>query len=203
MVNCTGEQSLVVLHAIIPRPLGVSRARIAWSVVKTGLLVMVAVMGLQEFVAPKLDQLAFERRTHAIAGMESTGNRRGFWSRNGQRVVHVGHLLHGRIPTEIEIYQFDDSGSLRFVAWAKEAVIKDSKRWELHDVRQQIISENKTSTNHFAVVLLTLEDGRGGNWSWRCTEEMMSPADFDSLRELTKRSNLLGTLGRTEIEGPL
>ena len=47
-----------------------------------------------------------------------------------------------------------------------------------------------------AVALLTLGvtaearmnvPGRAeGNWSWRCTEEMMSAADFDSLRELTK-----------------
>jgi 4-alpha-glucanotransferase len=57
-----------------------------------------------------------------------------------------------------------------------------------------------------AVVLLTLGvtaearmnvPGRAeGNWSWRCTEEMMSAADFDSLRELTKSSNRLGTLRR-------
>ena len=60
--------------------LSVSRARIAWSVLKTGLLVMLAVIGVQEFLAPKLNQLAFERRTQAISGVEST--RRGFWSRN-------------------------------------------------------------------------------------------------------------------------
>jgi 4-alpha-glucanotransferase len=57
-----------------------------------------------------------------------------------------------------------------------------------------------------AVVLLTLGvtaeaqmnvPGRAeGNWSWRCTEEMMSAADFDSLRELTKSSHRLGTLRR-------
>lgn len=57
-----------------------------------------------------------------------------------------------------------------------------------------------------AVVLLTLGvtaearmnvPGRAeGNWSWRCTEEMMSAADFDSLRELTKSSIRLGTLRR-------
>ena len=57
-----------------------------------------------------------------------------------------------------------------------------------------------------AVVLLTLgvtAEARmnvpgcaEGNWSWRCTEEMMSATDFDSLRELTKSSNRLGTLRR-------
>lgn len=130
--------------------LGVSRARIAWSVLKTGFLLMLAVMGLQEFVAPKLDQLAFERRTQAISGVESMSTRRGFWSRNGQRVVHVRRVLYGRIPSEIEIYQFDDNGRLRIVAWAKQADIQDSKRWMLRDVRQQIIAENKTWTEHFA-----------------------------------------------------
>ena len=58
-----------------------------------------------------------------------------------------------------------------------------------------------------AVVLLTLEVAAEamnirrraeGNWSWRCTEEKMSAADFDSLRELTKSSNRLGTLRRSE-----
>ena len=59
-----------------------------------------------------------------------------------------------------------------------------------------------------AVVLLTLGvtaaarmnvPGRAeGDWSWRCAEEMMSAADFDSLRELTKSSNRLGTLRRYE-----
>ena len=46
--------------------LTVSRARIAWSVLKTGILLMLAIVGLQEFVAPNLDQMAFERRTQAI-----------------------------------------------------------------------------------------------------------------------------------------
>ena len=102
-----GEE-LIVMQALC-----VSRARIAWSVLKTGLLVMLAVIGVQEFVAPKLNQLAFERRTQAISGVESRA-RRGFWSRNGQRVVHVRRLLHGRIPSEIEIYQFDNNGRTSF-----------------------------------------------------------------------------------------
>lgn len=33
-----------------------------------------------------------------------------------------------------------------------------------------------------------------GNWTWRCTQEMLSAADFHSLRDLTRNSNRLGTL---------
>ena len=31
-----------------------------------------------------------------------------------------------------------------------------------------------------------------GNWSWRCTEDMLSDEDFEWLRDLTKNSNRLG-----------
>jgi 4-alpha-glucanotransferase len=31
----------------------------------------------------------------------------------------------------------------------------------------------------------------GGNWTWRCTEDMMSAPTFESLRDLTKSSNRL------------
>jgi 4-alpha-glucanotransferase len=33
-----------------------------------------------------------------------------------------------------------------------------------------------------------------GNWSWRCPEELLSAADFHSLRDLTRTSNRKGTL---------
>jgi 4-alpha-glucanotransferase len=33
-----------------------------------------------------------------------------------------------------------------------------------------------------------------GNWSWRCTEDMLSDRCFEWLRDLTKHSNRLGAL---------
>ena len=33
-----------------------------------------------------------------------------------------------------------------------------------------------------------------GNWSWRCTEELLSAADFHWLRDLTTSSNRLHML---------
>ena len=177
-----GEE-LTVMQAV-----GVSRARIAWPVLKTGLLVMVAVMGVQEFVAPNLNQLAFERRTQAISGIEST--RRGFWSRDGQRVVHVRRLLHGRIPSEIEIYQFDEKGWLRFVTWAKEAVIQNSNRWVLQDVRQQIITENKTPTKHFARLAWDSPFTPDQIDTIMLPVEMLSPSELYGYVQYLKRAGL-------------
>ena len=36
----------------------------------------------------------------------------------------------------------------------------------------------------------------GGNWRWRCTEDMLSPSAFEWLRALTERSNRTGVLPR-------
>src|SRR5438309_1894185 len=38
-----------------------------------------------------------------------------------------------------------------------------------------------------------------GNWSWRCTEQMLSAADFHSLRELTRSSNRTGLRSPSEM----
>src|SRR6266513_2226002 len=39
-----------------------------------------------------------------------------------------------------------------------------------------------------------------GNWSWRCTEELLSAADFHALRDLTRSSNRLCILPNPAIE---
>ena len=39
-----------------------------------------------------------------------------------------------------------------------------------------------------------------GNWSWRCTEELLSTADFHWLRDLTRSSNRLQMLPNPAIE---
>jgi 4-alpha-glucanotransferase len=39
-----------------------------------------------------------------------------------------------------------------------------------------------------------------GNWSWRCTEELLSAADFRWLRDLTRRSNRLRMLSSPAIK---
>jgi 4-alpha-glucanotransferase len=39
-----------------------------------------------------------------------------------------------------------------------------------------------------------------GNWSWRCTEELLSAADFHALRDLTRSSNRVRMFPNPAIE---
>jgi lipopolysaccharide export system permease protein len=94
--------------------------------------------------------MAFKRHILAISGAESQRATQGFWSRDDRHVVHVRRVLHGRIPFEIEMYQFDDHDRLQFVIWAQEAVIQNSRQWVLLDVVQKVVREDKIVTEHFA-----------------------------------------------------
>ena len=146
-----GLGELAAGHELIAMlALGVSPRRIGWSVLRTGVLLMLVVIGTEEFVAPWGVQLAFKRRARAISGVESRRAQQGFWSQDGRRVVNVRRILHGRIPADIEIYEFDDDGRLHLLIWAEQAVIHNSKQWVLLDVVQKVITENETVTEHFS-----------------------------------------------------
>ncbi len=129
-----GGRELIAMQA-----LGVSPLRIGWSALKTGGLFMLAMMTLQEFVAPPGDQRAFTRRSQAVSEKGPLWTERGFWSRDGEQVINVRSLLHGQIPSEIDIYRFDGEGRLRLFTHARQARTGDPGHWLLIDVTQRVI----------------------------------------------------------------
>ena len=136
----TGNE-LVAMRAV-----GVSAHRIAWSVIKTGALLMLAVVVLEEFLAPPLDQLALTQRSLAISQTGNLRTEHGFWSRDGLRFINVHQVLHGRIPADIDIYQFDEQGHLRVFTHARQANTEDPAQWLLTDVEQKVIDGQDVTT---------------------------------------------------------
>lgn len=144
-----GLGELAASHELIAMlALGISPLRIGWSVTGTGLLLMVAVVGFQESVAPYTDQLAFKRRVLATSGLESFRTEQGFWTRDGRRFIKVHQVLDGRIPSEIEIYEFDDHSRLRLATWAEQADTRNPLQWVLLGAVQRIFEGNTVVTKH-------------------------------------------------------
>lgn len=142
-----GLGELAAGHELIAMlALGISPLRIGWSVTGTGLLLMVAVVGLQESVAPYTDQLAFKRRVLATSGLESFRTEQGFWTRDDHRFIKVHQVVDGRIPSEIEIYEFDDRGRLRLATWAERADTQNPHQWVLLEAVQRIFEGNTVVT---------------------------------------------------------
>lgn len=144
-----GLGELAAGHELIAMlALGISPLRVGWSVTGTGLLLMVAVVGLQESVAPYTDQLAFKRRILATSGLESFRTEQGFWTRDDHRFIRVHQVVDGRIPSEIEIYEFDEHGRLRLATWAERADTQDPHQWVLLGAVQRIFEGNTVVTKH-------------------------------------------------------
>ena len=133
--------------------MGMSPLRIAWSVLRAGALLMLAVVALEEFVAPPADQLALTMRSQALADTGALRTQTGFWSRDGRHFVNVRQILHGQIPSNIDIYHFDEDGQLREFSHARQANAENPRHWVLMDVQQKIIGEHDLTVRRLQTLL--------------------------------------------------
>ncbi len=130
------------------RAAGVSVMRIGGAVMKASLALMLLVIVLAQFVVPPLNQLAERRRSMAVTGAGTFLKDKGFWSRDGLRYINVRHVLHGRIPVDVEIYEFDPHGRLRTFLHARRADIENPHRWKLIDVQRKRFDGQRVQDEH-------------------------------------------------------
>jgi lipopolysaccharide export system permease protein len=116
---------------------GVSPLRIGWSALRPGLVFVVVVVALGQFVAPPLDRVAHVKRAQALSATVAIQSEHGFWSRAGHRFLRVRDIRAGGILGGVEIYEFDGEGRLRRFTYAQRADIRVGREWRLTDVVQK------------------------------------------------------------------
>ena len=133
------------------RAAGVSVRRIGIAVFRTGLLLMALVMILDQFIAPPLQQHALRERNAAISGETQLGfqNGAGFWSQRDGRFVHIRGMTHGKVPADLDVFEFDEQGRLNRFLHAASAEAADDGNWILQDVRAKVIQDGRLIYRHF------------------------------------------------------
>lgn len=121
---------------LVMRSAGMPPLRITLGLLKSGIILLAGVVALEMYVAPPLQQQAFQMRAAEIAGGAGDAAS-SLWVRSGEGVIHIGSLLHGRIPADISIYRFDDGERLRFYIHAGHADILGHDQWRLYDVTRK------------------------------------------------------------------
>lgn len=119
------------------RSVGVSPGGIALAALKSGILLILLLAALDQFVASPLQQRAFDMRSTALSGGSSSKLESGgaaLWARQGNHILRVGALRLGRIPAEIEIFHFDAEGHLLRYIYADHAEIHHHEPWRLNGV---------------------------------------------------------------------
>ncbi len=133
---------------IAARALGTAAGDITRAVLRASLAGIGLALIVVEFVTPKLDESAWLMRTASLADHAAFSEPGGYWARDGWRFVNIRDFRFGRIPLDIDIYQFAPAeGLVRFIH-AREAEIVDEQNWLLEDVVIKEVRGPLSSTTH-------------------------------------------------------
>ncbi len=127
------------------RTSGVSRLSLAWLLARAGLVPVVLVVLLGEFIAPPAEQYAQQMRAAAKTEQITLKTNYGLWVRDGNSFINVRNILPDNRLKGVSIYEFDGNDRLRSSLFAESAVYRGDN-WELKDVSRTRIGEQRTTS---------------------------------------------------------
>ncbi|WP_316369023.1 LPS export ABC transporter permease LptG [Candidatus Thiodiazotropha sp. CDECU1] len=136
-----GNSELLAMRAA-----GISIARIVLSVLKTGLLVLLVVVIMGEYLAPAAEQQAQRMKNEALSGQISLKTRYGFWSRDGNTFINIRQILPDAQLADISIYEYGEDARLRRAIHAQRAGFQ-SGGWVIQGVEQSDFTESAVSVS--------------------------------------------------------
>jgi lipopolysaccharide export system permease protein len=68
------------------------------------------------------------------------------WSRNGKRYIHLGKMLKGGVPGDIDLYEFAEDGQLLRALHAQTAQVAADRRWLFQGVREKRLVDGELQT---------------------------------------------------------
>ena len=139
---------------IVMRAAGLSLTRLTGSALQAGLLLSLAVLALGEFVAPPLEQMAYEQRAAAKSESMAIRGGRGFWARDGDYFIHVRAVLPGIRLVDIRSFKIGPDARLEAVIAAQGARYVEG-RWVLEEVNRSLLNGDEVQTEHLSRLEVT------------------------------------------------
>ncbi len=124
---------------IVMRTSGLSTGRITLSVLKTGFFIAVLVALLGEYVVPYTTGAAKTLRTEAMEKKQIMGGYSDIWARDGNRYIHVKHVMPDHQLQKISIYELDGNRRLSAMTYADRASYKNDS-WILTGIKRTVIT---------------------------------------------------------------
>jgi len=142
-----GNQELVAIESVGASPKGITRAVIA-----TAGVLMLLVLLIAQYIVPITLHPANVEKTIATESFGDYVSDSGYWSQSQERFLHVRDIERGRVPTGIEIYEFDKNHQLIRSMLASYADVYDDKKWLLHEVQlREVVDERLQVTKLIAL----------------------------------------------------
>ncbi|MFO1422212.1 MAG: LPS export ABC transporter permease LptG [Candidatus Competibacteraceae bacterium] len=132
---------------IVMRAAGLSLTRLTGSALQAGLVLSLAVLALGEFIAPPLEQTAYEQRAAAKSESMAIRGGRGFWARDGDYFIHVRAVLPGIRLVDIHVFKIGLDARLETIVDAQGARYVEG-RWLLEGVNRSLLNGDSARTEH-------------------------------------------------------
>lgn len=127
---------------------GISPYQIAGAVMKYGLVFMLGVAAMDQFLTPTLDQEAYFNRSRALSESKAYQSKQGFWFKDDNRYVRIRKMLYGEVPQGIDIFEMDEGGKLIRYLYAREAVVDSPLIWILTGIEEKTFQGQTFSQKH-------------------------------------------------------
>ncbi len=124
---------------------GISQYQIAWAVMQVGIVFMVTVASLEEYVTPVLAQSAHISRSLALSNSHVYQGKQGLWFREHNRYIRIKTLKYGEIPQKIDIFEFNPKGEMTAYLFVEEADVQNPQRWVLKNVQKKVLDGPRVS----------------------------------------------------------
>ncbi|UJP05591.1 MAG: LPS export ABC transporter permease LptG [Nitrosomonas sp.] len=125
------------------RVAGLSPSRISLAPLGVGIVLLIGVAVMEQFIAPQLQQQAITYRANALELSVELGRNLGVWTRNERDILRIGQIINTRRAADIEIFHLNEAGFLHSHTLAEFAEIIDDDTWILNAVTIRTFDEDK------------------------------------------------------------
>jgi len=136
---------------VVLRAAGISKLRVALSVTKAMLALIVIAFIVGEVIAPPAEQYAEQMRLRALSSKVSFNQQFGLWVRDENTYIHVQSVDANDRLLGIDLYLFNAKRELQRRIQAKSGVF-DGTQWQLQDVTETVINEAGVRVLHHATL---------------------------------------------------
>lgn len=124
---------------------GISHYQIAWGVMQVGVVFVLIIACLEEYVTPILNQSAHISRSLAMSDSQVYQGKQGLWFRENNRYIRIKTLKYGEIPQEIDIFEFNQAGEMVAYLYVEEADVQNPQKWILKNIQKKVIDGFRVS----------------------------------------------------------
>jgi lipopolysaccharide export system permease protein len=168
---------------------GISHYQIAWAVMQVGIVFMVTVACLEEYVTPTLDQYAHISRSLALSNSHVYQGKQGLWFREDNRYIRIKTLKYGEIPQKIDIFEFNPNGEMIAYLYAEEADVQNPQKWVLKNIQKKIIDGHRVSEVELPSLMWDSPFNREEMRLLTLPASSLAPSDLFRYIEILQRKN--------------